>query len=228
MKKYRKKIPFFILFLILLIAFTYLWKSDLVNFESLQEDEEGLFRFIETHYSLSVGVFILIYMTTAFVIPAALILATAGGFLFGLLPGVLFINIGATLGGTLAFLCARHLFGDWIQRKYGGHLKAFNEEIARHGIYYLFSLRMIPVLPFFVVNYLTGITKISLRKYILATSLGELPGSFVYCFAGRELGMIQSQEDIWSPKIILAFGLLIVFALLPVFLSLARKLKRRS
>jgi uncharacterized membrane protein YdjX (TVP38/TMEM64 family) len=131
--------------------------------------------------------------------------------------------IGMTLGASLAFLFARYIAGKWIHSRYKDHLEKFNREIARHGSSYLLMLRLIPVLPFFVVNFLAGMTKMSLKRFLLTTAMGVLPGSVVYTYAGQEFGSIRSLDDIMTPKLVIAFVLLGTLALLPVAFRLLKK-----
>jgi len=166
------------------------------------------------------------FVPTAFFVPGALVLSITGGFLFGVIPGVIYLNIGGTLGAALAFLSSRYWVGQWIQQRYSSVLKTFNEEVAKHGHYYLISLRIVPVLPFFLVNYLAGLTKISLRKFVGTTSVGMLPGSFVYTLAGQQLETVNAPEDILSVRLIIAFSLLALFALLPVMIDYTKRWRK--
>ena len=170
---------------------------------------------------------ILFFVYTAFFVPGAIVSAIAGGFLFGVVMGTIYVNIGSTIGATIAFLAARYLMGEWIQQRYAQQLAMFNKEIARHGINYLIVLRIAPVLPFFIVNYLSGMTKMSTKKFVLITSLSMLPGSIVYTFAGQELGTLRSPEDVFSLKFFIAVGLVTLFVLLPVIVTQGKRMSKR-
>jgi uncharacterized membrane protein YdjX (TVP38/TMEM64 family) len=222
--KHKKKIGLIFLCGTLILA-VLLWQGGFLTFENIRDNEEELTRLAESHHTSAVLLFIAAYLTTAFAMPVAILLTMTGGFLFGTLWGAVYVNIGATAGATLAFLAARYFWGDWIQHRYRDQLRRFNGEMARHGPKYLFMLRLVPVIPFFVVNYLAGITRIPLRKYIAATFLGEIPPALVYAFAGHELGEIHSADDVFSPQLVLAFILLAVLAILPVVLQ---KLEKRK
>lgn len=171
--------------------------------------------YVEQHYWISALVFILLYVSTAFFVPGAIVLTLAGGFLFGVLPAALYVNAGAVIGAVLALQISRRLAGNWIQERYADQLEPFNRAIERHGVHYLMALRIIPVLPFFAVNYLAGLTRIPLGTFVWTTSLGILPGSLVYAYAGRELGSITRPGEILSPGVIAALVLLGVLILLP-------------
>ncbi len=219
--RHYKKILLIALFLTLIGAAWYFRKS--LTLEEIQKSREALQRFVEAHYLLSVAGFIGIEFLTAFFLPGSLVLTLTGGFLFGVVWGTIYVLIGMTSGASLAFLFARSLAGGWIHAKYERHLKKFDEEIDRHGSSYLLMLLIVPVLPFCVVNYLAGMTKMSLKKFILTEALGLLPGTAVYAYAGRQFGNIRSVDDLMTPKLFIAFLLLGILALLPVFIHLLKK-----
>jgi len=130
--------------------------------------------------------------------------------------GTVFVNVGATTGATLAFLAARYLLRDWVEQKFGDRLQPIQEGFAKNAFSYLMTLRLIPLFPFFLVNLVSGLTRVPLGTYIVATALGIIPGSFVYAYAGRQLGTINSLREIASPNVLLAFTLLGLLALVPV------------
>jgi uncharacterized membrane protein YdjX (TVP38/TMEM64 family) len=144
------------------------------------------------------------------------ILTLAGGFLFGGVVGTLLVNIGATTGATLAFLVARYLLRDTVERKFGGWLGPVQEGFNKNAFSYLITLRLIPLFPFFVVNLVSGLTRVKLGTYVAATALGIIPGSFVYAYAGQQLGSITSLKEIASPNVLAALALLGLLALVPV------------
>jgi uncharacterized membrane protein YdjX (TVP38/TMEM64 family) len=152
----------------------------------------------------------------------------ASGFLFGVAAGAVYVNIASTSGAVLAFLCSRYLIGNWIQKRFSARLKSFNKEILRHGHNYLLFLRIVPIIPFFAVNYLAGITKIPLSKFIWTTVLGMLPGSVLFAYAGQRLGEIEQVRDLFSAEFIVAFSLLALFALLPVMVGFIKWLSARQ
>ena len=128
----------------------------------------------------------------------------------------MYVNIAATTGATLAFLAARYLLRDWVERKFGDRLGPIQEGFAKNAFNYLITLRLIPLFPFFVVNLVSGLTRMNVGSYVAATSLGIIPGSFVYAYAGRQLGTINSLKEIASPNVIGAFVLLGFLALVPI------------
>jgi len=154
---------------------------------------------------------------TALSLPGAAILTLAAGALFGLTVGTLIVSFASSLGATLAFLASRYVLRDAIQRRFGERLKAINEGMAKDGPLYLFTLRLVPVFPFFLVNLLMGLTPIRTLSYYWVSQVGMLAGTLVYVNAGTQLAQITSLSGIVSP------GLLLSFALLGVFPMLAKK-----
>ena len=184
---------------------------------AIQAHRDALLAWTQGHYAAAVAVFILLYCAqTALSLPGATIFTLVGGFLFGTLPGALFVNLGATSGATLAFLAARYLFRDAVERRFGATLRPIQEGFARDGFNYLLTLRLIPIFPFFLVNLVSGLTRIGTGSYVLATAVGIVPASLVYCNAGRQLGGLNSLGDVASPRVLGAFALLGLLALAPV------------
>jgi len=198
-------------------AFFYLDLGRFLSLTALKENRDSLLAFVDTNFGAAVGIFILTYVLVAGLsLPGAVILTLAGGFLFGGIVATLFINIGATTGATLAFLTARYLLRDTVEQKFGKWLGPFQEGFAKNAFSYLLTLRLIPLFPFFVVNLVSGLTRVNVGTYMLATAIGIIPGSFVYSYAGRQLGTINSLKEIASPNVIGAFVLLGLLALVPV------------
>ena len=198
-------------------AFFYFDLGRFLSLDTVKANRDHLLAFTEANYAASVALFILVYITvTGLSLPGAVILTLAGGFLFGSLFATLFVNVGATTGATLAFLAARYLLRDWVEQKFGKWLEPLQQGFAKNAFSYLMTLRLIPLFPFFVVNLVSGLTRMSVGSYIAATALGIIPGSFVYAYAGRQLGAINSLKEIASPNVIAAFVLLGILALVPV------------
>ncbi|MFU2487898.1 FAD-dependent oxidoreductase [Thauera sp. WH-1] len=161
--------------------------------------------------------FVLYVIVTALSLPGAAVMTLAGGALFGLGWGLVIVSFASTIGATLAFLVSRHLLRDSVQARFGDRLAAINDGIARDGAFYLFTLRLVPVFPFFLINLLMGLTPIRLKTFYWVSQLGMLAGTLVYVNAGTELARIKDLSGILSP------GLLLSFALLGIFPLLARK-----
>ncbi|HEX9759222.1 MAG TPA: TVP38/TMEM64 family protein [Nitrospiria bacterium] len=225
-----KEKPSFAKWLILFVfgfviaSFFYFDLSQFLSLTSLKENKEALQNYTQSHYLLVVGLYILIYIVqTAFSLPGAAILTLAAGFLFGAFLGTVYVNIGATAGATLAFIAARYLFRDSVEKKFGTKLDSIQQGFSKNAFNYLLTLRLIPLFPFFLVNLASGLTRMKLPTYVGGTALGILPGSFVYANAGKQLGTINALEDIASQGVIGAFVLLGLLALVPV---VYQKLKR--
>ncbi len=208
-----------VLVLPLVVAYCY-GLTDHCNLASLKANKEYLDTFVREHYSLAVFYYICTYiMVGALSFPFASLITITGGFLFGTLFGALYTNIGATIGGVIAFLAYRYLFGSWVREHYGHRLVAFNQEFERNGAWYLVMIRLIAVIPFFVANAFASVVPISVETFIWTTSLGIIPSALVYSFAGEQLDSINSVRDIFSGNILIAFVLL---ALLTVVSILVR------
>jgi len=156
------------------------------------------------------GLYVLV---TALSLPGAAVMTLAGGALFGLLAGTVVVSFASTIGATLACLVSRFLLRDWVQGRFADKLTAVNRGVENEGAFYLFTLRLIPALPFFVINLVMGLTRMPLRTFYWVSQVGMLPGTVVYINAGRELGRIESASDILSPGLIISFALLGIFPL---------------
>ena len=201
-----------------IVLFFFFDLGRVLSLETLKANRDHLLGFTEAHYTTSIALFIVLYVAVAGLsLPGATIMTLAGGFLFGALPATLYVNVGATTGATLAFLAARYVLRDWVEEKFGRWLEPLQQGFAKNALSYLLTLRLIPLFPFFVVNLVSGLTRVSVATYVAATALGIIPGSFVYAYAGRQIGTINSLKEIASPQVIGAFVLLGAFALAPIF-----------
>ncbi|MEX1300511.1 MAG: TVP38/TMEM64 family protein [Desulfotignum sp.] len=167
------------------------------------------------HTMMTIGGYMLTYITvTALSLPGAAVMTLAGGALFGLVTGTVVISFASTIGATLAFLVSRFLLKNWVQDRFKDKLHAINRGIERDGAFYLFTLRLVPVFPFFIINLVMGLTPIRTIRFYLVSQLGMLPGTLVYVNAGTQLAQIDSLKDIVSPGLLLSFALLGMFPLL--------------
>lgn len=217
----------FILVLLIgaVIAFFYFDLDRYLSLEALKVHRDALLDYTQAHYGMAVVLFIIVYtLVTGVSVPGATVMTLAGGFLFGSVLGTLYVNLGATTGATLAFLASRYLLRNWVEHKFGQQLDAFQRGFAENAFHYLLTLRLIPIFPFFLVNLFSGLTRVSVATYIAATAIGIIPGSFVYAYAGRQLGTLNSIAEIATPRVLLAFSLLGLLALVPV---LYRKLSSK-
>lgn len=194
---------------------------DLQRFLTLAYLQQSQVVFAELYARRPVAVisaYMAVYVVaTALSVPGAVILTLAGGAMFGLAAGTVIISFASTIGATLACLVSRFLLRDWVQQRFGERLAPINRGIEEEGGFYLFTLRLVPVFPFFLINLAMGVTRIPLVRYYWVSQLGMLPATVVYVNAGKELGKLESAAGILSP------GLLFSFALLGLFPITAKK-----
>jgi uncharacterized membrane protein YdjX (TVP38/TMEM64 family) len=148
---------------------------------------------------------------TGLSIPGAAIMSLVAGALFGVLIGTIIVSFASTLGATLAFLSARFVLRDWVQGKFGERLRAIDDGLEKDGAFYLFTLRLIPVFPFFVINLLMGLTRIKTRTFFWVSQLGMLPATIVFVNAGTQISRIESTSGLLSPTLIASFVALALF-----------------
>ncbi len=181
----------------------------------LKEKQEVLQSYLLEHRLLTFGGYFLLYVAVAALsLPGAAVMTLAGGALFGFWWALLIVSFASSIGATLAFLVSRFLLRDWVQARFGDRLKAVHEGIAREGALYLFSLRLVPIFPFFVINLVFGLTKMPVRTFYWVSQVGMLAGTAVYVNAGTQLGRIDSLSGILSPGLLLSFVLLGLFPLI--------------
>ncbi len=198
-------------------AFFYFDVGQYFSLEALKANRDDLLAYTNANFAVAVILYVAVYiLQTGFSLPGGALMTLTGGFLFGSVLGTIFVNIGATTGATLAFLAARYVLRDWVERKFGKRIEPIQAGFAQNAFSYLLTLRLIPAFPFFLVNLVSGLTRIPLGTYVIATSIGIIPGSFVYAFAGRQLGSINSLAEIASPPVLLAFTFLGLLALVPI------------
>jgi uncharacterized membrane protein YdjX (TVP38/TMEM64 family) len=201
--------------IILVVLFFVYDLGQFLSLAYIKSRQAWLVDFYTSHIFLTIGAYMLIYIAvTALSLPGAAVMTLAGGALFGLLTGTVVISFASTIGATLAFLVSRFLLKDWVQNRFRDKLKAVNQGIENEGAFYLFTLRLVPVFPFFIINLVMGLTPISTRRFYLVSQLGMLPGTLVYVNAGTQLAQIDSLQGILSPGLLLSFALLGIFPLL--------------
>lgn len=195
-----------------LAAFFYWDLGAYLSLDYIKASQQRFMAVYETHQFAVIGIYMAVYiLVTALSLPGAVVLTLAGGAFFGLLVGTVVVSIASTVGAALAFLMARTLLRDWVQNRFGGKLQTFNEGMRREGGFYLFTLRLIPVFPFFVINLVMGLTSMRLTTYFWVSLLGMLPGTIVFVNAGKELARIDSLSGILSPTLIGSFVILGLF-----------------
>jgi uncharacterized membrane protein YdjX (TVP38/TMEM64 family) len=197
----------------------YTWAWLRANLTDLQQTADA-------HPAQALLVFFLVYvLATGLSLPIAVWLTLLGGALFGRWAGTAVVSVAATVGATLAMLASRHVLHDWVQQRFGRRLDAIDRGVERDGAYYLLTLRLIPAVPFWLLNLGMGLTPIRTRTYALVSWVGMLPATFVYANAGTELGRIESPADVLTARVL---GALLLLACLPLVVRvLVSRLGRR-
>lgn len=210
----KKKIVLVTLVIAIAIAFYALGLDKQFTLDGLKNSLSAFIELRDNHL-LSVGIiFFLAYvLITAVSLPGAAIMTLAAGSLFGVLWGTLLVSFASSIGATLAFLVSRYLLRNSIEARFGERLAAINKGIARDGAFYLFTLRLIPVFPFFLINLLMGLTSMGVMTFYVVSQIGMLAGTLVYVNAGTQLAQLTSLSGILSPSLIASFALLGIFPL---------------
>lgn len=207
-----------LLILSMLVAAVAAWFAlDLGQYATLdylKSSQQAFQHYYAQHPVRAIAIYTLLYvLVTALSLPGAAILTLAGGALFGLLVGTVVVSFASSIGATLAFLVSRYLLRDWVRQHFRARLAAVDAGLGRDGAFYLFSLRLVPLFPFFAVNLLMGLTRISNWTYYWVSQLGMLAATVVYVNAGTRLAAIDSVGGILSPQVLGAFVLLGLFPL---------------
>ena len=213
-------------FAILLIALVVLYNKygSALNLESLADREVQLREWGAKSPSLTLGVAFLIYVAvTGLSLPGAAVLTLVFGWFFGFGTGLVLVSFASTAGATLAFLLSRFFFRSAVQDKFGPRIQKFNEALEKEGSFYLFSLRLVPAFPFFVINLVMGLTPIKTWTYWWVSQLGMLPGTAVYVYAGSQLPSLATLKEKGASGI-LTPGMLIAFTILGLMPLTLKKL----
>ena len=209
-----------LLIVVVSLIVVFVRNREALSFDSLIAQQTALQRAVTEQPALVLGAaFGLYVIVTGLSLPGAAILSLAYGWLFGFWRGLALVSFASTSGATIAFLMSRFLFRDAIQARFGDRLNAFNEALAREGAFYLFTLRLIPQVPFFIVNLLMGLTPIRTATFWWVSQLGMLPGTCVYVYAGSSVTSLETLRDkgvsgLVTWQLLLAFTLLGLFPLI--------------
>lgn len=210
-----KRIFLILLILILAASFFYFDLNQLLTLDGLKGSMAQFNEYKAQSPLLVIGGFFLLYVVvTALSLPGAAILTLAAGALFGLVQGLLIASFASTIGATLAFLTSRYLLRDTIKQRFPERLAAIDKGVEKEGAFYLFTLRLVPIFPFFLINLLMGVTAIKSWTYYWVSQIGMLAGTFVFVNAGTQLAQIDSLSGILSFDLILSFALLGLFPLI--------------
>lgn len=207
-----KKIAIILIIASIVFGYYYFNLGNYFTFENLKNQQGYLNKYINEKPIFSSSVFFVVYIiTVTFGFPGAAILTLAGGALFGLWIGTILVSFSSTIGASLNFLISRYLLRDTLESKFPDKIKEINNGIKEDGAFYLFTIRMIPVFPFFLINLLMGLTKIPLRTFFIVSQIGMLMGTLVYVNAGTQLSSISSIKEILSKEIIISLTFLGIF-----------------
>ena len=215
-KNKQVKIMLLIAFFTIVVALFFVFDlQKYLTLEYLKSSKAFFISSYENNPILVLGSYFLFYIViTAFSLPGAVWMTLGGGAFFGLFAGTVIVSFASSIGATLAMLISRFLLRDWVQSRFEKQMQIINAGINKDGGFYLFTLRLVPAVPFFVINLGIGLTPLRAGTFYWVSQLGMLPGTLVYINAGSELGKIQSVGEILSPTLIASFVLLGIFPLL--------------
>ncbi len=221
----KKALLFSFVVVSLVLVAWYMGLHEYFSLTSLQNNRAYLEETVKVNYIKAVLIFMAVYVAViALGMPGVPPLTMFGGFLFGFLPTVVYAIISATVGTTISFLLIRYVLGNLIRGKYAQKLDRFNEKIASHGAAsYLLTLQLMGLIPYFVINVLAALTNVPTITFIWTTFVGSLPILCIYAFAGRQLYMVESVGDIFSPSIIALLVVLVLISMMPLFLKFSRR-----
>ena len=215
MKSRTTKLVLLLVIFALLIAFFAFDLGQYLTLDYLKSQQAAFHDYYQQNRFSTLLIFFVVYvLVTALSLPGAAVMTLAGGALFGLWAALIVVSFASSIGATLAFLVSRFLLRDWVQGHFGDKLKSINAGVEKEGAFYLFSLRLVPIFPFFVINLVMGLTPLKTSLFYLVSQVGMLAGTFVYVNAGTQIGQLESAAGILSPGIILSFALLGVFPLI--------------
>ena len=226
----KKKIVILVVVISLIVAFKVFNLGQYLTLSYLKESLDKFNDLYEKHQALVIaGYFIIYVLTTSLSLPGASPLGIVGGALFGFWVATLVVSFASTIGATLACFVSRFLLRDWVQSKFSDKIAKVNEGIEKEGAFYLFTLRLIPIFPFWMINLVMGLTKMPLSRFYWVSQIGMLPGTMVYVNAGKELAKIESIKGIFSPRLIISFALLGIFPIaVKKLMAFYRKRKEKT
>ncbi len=211
-KKNLERTAIVVAILLAVVLFYSLNLGQYLTLDYLKESREYFAELYAGHRLAVITGYAVIYIiVTALSLPGAAVMTLAGGALFGLAIGTVVVSFASTIGATLACIVSRFLLRDWVQARFKKQLAAINKGIEKEGAFYLFTVRLIPVFPFFIINLVMGLTGMKIRTFYWISQLGMLPGTLVYVNAGKELARIEALKDIFSPSLIISFAILGLF-----------------
>ena len=213
--KSQSRILFATLLVSIVFIFFFMDLDHYLHFEFIKDQHQSFLELYKQSPFQMLFIYSFVYIITAALsLPGAAPLTLLAGALFGLVIGTIVVSFASTIGATLAFLISRFLFKDWVQNRFSKHLEKINRGIDEKGVFYLFTLRLIPVFPFFVINLVMGLTPIRTKTFFLVSQAGMLAATIIYVNAGSQLAQIDSLKGFLSPHLIFSFCLLGFFPLI--------------
>ena len=210
-----KKIVFLLTLILIFIILSFTELKTIFTLEAIQENYHTIENFYLNNVLLVGFLFSLIYIISAALsLPFALMLTILSGAIFGLSLGTIIASFSSTIGATICFLISRYIAKDFIQNKYKKQLLKFNEGFEKEGSFYLFAIRLTPIFPFFIVNIVMGLLKITTIKFYFISQIAMLPATLLYVYAGVQISDLESISDITSPELLLIFFLIGIFPIL--------------
>ena len=210
--KWMGKIAVVGVVILVIAAFRYFDLGQYLSLEYIKASQAKFNDLYNSHRFIVIAAYMGIYIAvTALSLPGAAVMTLASGAMFGLIVGTVVVSFASTIGATLACIVSRYLLRDWVQGKFGDKLDAINDGIEKEGAFYLFTLRLVPIFPFFVINLLMGLTRMRLPTFFWVSQIGMLAGTIVYVNAGKELAKIDSLSGILSPGVLISFAVLGLF-----------------
>jgi uncharacterized membrane protein YdjX (TVP38/TMEM64 family) len=211
-KDIARKITILAAIALLVASFQFFHLGQYLTLSYIKSSQEQFVSLYAWHKVPVIAAYMALYIiVTSLSLPGAAVLTLAGGALFGLVTGTIVVSFASTVGATLACGVSRFLLREWVQRKFGDRISKINEGIEKEGAFYLFTLRLIPVFPFWLINLAMGVTKMRLITFYWVSQVGMLAGTIVYVNAGRELAKLSSLKGIMSPPLLGSFVLLGLF-----------------
>ena len=225
----KRWIPLIVIIILMLIAY-FSGITQFLTFENIKENRQLILSYIDQYPLLTLCLFILLYIVmTALSLPGGALLSIIGGFLFGVPLSTIYVVVGATIGATIIFLAARTAIGDLLKRKAGPFLSKMDAGFQKNTASYLLFLRLIPLVPFWLVNIAPAFFNVKTRTYLWTTFVGIIPGAYVFTQAGNGLGAIFdsgkefSIETVFNIEVKMALVVLALFALIPIFVKRLRR-----
>ena len=206
------KLPVVLFALSLIAAYFVFDIGQYLSLEFLQAKHQSLSEYATENRISSIAIYFLIYVVAAVMsLPGISLLTIGAGAIFGFTTGVILVSFASAIGATLAFLLARYLFKDVVQSKFSSQLQTINTGVENEGAFYLFTMRLIPLIPYFLINLLMGLTSIKTSLFYIVSQAGMLPVTAIFTYSGNQLSQIKTLEDILSPSLLFAFALLGIF-----------------